>query len=101
MLTLRKICLMEPADLWERLRNLAARLKGSLRRRMPPLTRAAERPAKTPSMKAKHLHEVPAKVEYLYRVSGVQESKILCGREDLDGSDSLVSPGTVFRGGSL
>jgi len=44
--------------------------------------------------------EVPARVEYLYGVSIVQESQILCAREDLDGSDPLVFPGTVFRGGS-
>ena len=39
--------------------------KGSLRRLPPPLTRDAERPAKTPSLKAKRLPEVQANVEDL------------------------------------
>jgi hypothetical protein len=60
------------------------------------LTRAAERPAKTPSMKAKRLHEAPAKVEKLHAVSGVHETRILCGSENPNGQILYCSLAQFF-----
>ena len=42
-------------------------------------------------------HESQAtKLEYLYCVSGVHETRIPCGQEGPEGPDSLVCPGTAF-----